>query len=199
MKFKIALGLTALALTLTALQGCTPAVVGGGAAVGASVAHDRRTAGSTVEDQNIEIKALHRRLQYKELRDGTNVSATSYNMVVLLTGQAASADLRDRYVDMVRKIQGVRRVVDEIEIRQPTSLTERSGDSYLTAKVKVELFNIKLPEFDPTRIKVVTERSVVYLMGLVTQQEADTVVEKVRHVSGVQKVVKVFEYVDGNG
>lgn len=196
MKSTIYLGLTVVLLVAVTLQGCTPAVVGGGAAVGASVAHDRRSAGASVEDQNIEIKALHRRLQDKELRDGTNVAATSYNRVVLLTGEAVSPELRDRYVDMVGKINGVRRVVNEIQVGQPTSLAERSGDSYLTAKVKVHLFDIKLPGFDPTRIKVVTERSVVYLMGLVTSQEADAVVEKVRHLKGVHKVVKVFEYIN---
>jgi osmotically-inducible protein OsmY len=199
MKSTTYLGLTASLLIAVTLQGCTPAVVGGGAAVGASAAHDRRTVGTSVEDQNIEIKALHLKLQDQALKDHTSISVTSYNMVVLLTGQASSAELSERYARMVGGIDRVRRVVNEIEIGPSASLMEQSGDSYLTAKVKVKLFDIKIPGFDPTRIKVVTEKSVVYLMGLVSPQEAEMVVQKVRHIDGVQKVVKVFEYLAPNG
>jgi osmotically-inducible protein OsmY len=199
MKSIFYLGLTALLLATVTLQGCTPAVVGGGAAVGASAVHDRRTVGTSLEDQNIEIKALHMKLQDPQLKDHMSVSVTSYNMVVLLTGQAASADLSERYASMVGNIQRVRRVVNEIEVGSSQSLLEGSGDSYLTAKVKVKLFDIKVPGFDPTRVKVVTERGVVYLMGLVSYQEADLVVEKVRNIRGVNKVVKVFEYLAPTG
>jgi osmotically-inducible protein OsmY len=155
--------------------------------------------GSSVEDQNIEIKALHMKLQDRQLKDHTSISVTSYNMVVLLTGQAASAELSERYAGMVAGINRVRRVVNEIEIGPSQSLVEGSGDSYLTAKVKVKLFDIKIPGFDPTRVKVVSEKGVVYLMGLVSHQEADMVVEKVRHINGVHKVVKVFEYLTPAG
>jgi osmotically-inducible protein OsmY len=198
MKSKIYLGLTAFLLVAVSLQGCTPAVVGGGAAVGASAVHDRRTVGTSVEDQNIEIKALHMKLQDDELKNNMDVSVTSYNMVVLLTGQATSPEISGRYTTMVGSIDRVRRVVNEIEIAPSASFLEGSGDSYLTAKVKVKLFDIKIPGFDPTRVKVVTEKGVVYLMGLVSHQEADMVVEKVRHIRGVNKVVKVFEYLDSN-
>jgi osmotically-inducible protein OsmY len=198
MKSKIYLGLTAFLLVAVSLQGCTPAVVGGGAAVGASAVHDRRTVGTSVEDQNIEIKALHMKLQDDELKNNLDVSVTSYNMVVLLTGQATSPEVSERYARMVGGIDRVRRVVNEIKIERSASFMEGSGDSYLTAKVKVKLFDIKIPGFDPTRIKVVTEKGVVYLMGLVSHQEADMVVEKVRHINGVHKVVKVFEYLNSN-
>jgi osmotically-inducible protein OsmY len=198
MKSIIYLSLTALLLVTLTLQGCTPAVVGGGAAVGASAVHDRRTVGTSVEDQNIEIKALHMKLQDNELKDHMNVSVTSYNMVVLLTGQATSPEISERYANMVGSIDRVRRVVNEIKIEPSASFMEGSGDSYLTAKVKVKLFDIKVPGFDPTRVKVVTEKGVVYLMGLVSHQEADLVVEKVRNINGVNKVVKVFEYLTPN-
>jgi osmotically-inducible protein OsmY len=199
MKSIFYLGLTALLLVTFTLQGCSPAVVGGGAAVGASAVHDRRTVGTSVEDQNIEIKALHMKLQDDQLKNNMNVSVTSYNMVVLLTGQATSPEISERYATMVGGINRVRRVVNEIKIEPSASFMEGSGDSYLTAKVKVKLFDIKLPGFDPTRVKVVSEKGVVYLMGLVSHREADLVVEKVRNIRGVNKVVKVFEYLAPTG
>ena len=198
MMSKTAITFTIVLLLAPVLQGCAPAVVGG-AAVGASMVHDRRTAGVAVEDQDIEFKALHMKLQDEALRDHTTVSATSYNMVVLLTGQAETAELRDRYSDMVSRIARVRRVVNEITVGPTASLAARSNDSYLTSRVKVRLFDVKIPDFDPTRVKVVTEQGVVYLMGLLTQQEADAVVEKVRYVRGVKRVVKIFEYIDNAG
>jgi osmotically-inducible protein OsmY len=179
-------------LLASVLQGCTPIVVGG-AVTGASVVHDRRTAATALEDQTIEIKALRIVLEDNELKKNSKISATSYNQVVLLTGQAKSLQLRDRYAKAVREIDKVQRVVNEIEISPNATLAEKSSDYYLTSKVKLKLFEIKIKSFDPTRVKVVTEKSVVYLMGLVTQQEADAVVEKVRYVSGVKRVVKVFE------
>lgn len=198
MMSKTAITFTVVLLLIPMLQGCAPAVVGG-AAVGASVAHDRRTTGVAVEDQNIEFKALHMKLQDETLRDHTTISATSYNMVVLLTGQAETTELRDRYAGIVSGIASVRRVVNEVTVGPVATLTERGNDSYLTAKVKAKLFDVKIPNFDPTRVKVVTEQGVVYLMGLLTPQEADAVVEKVRYVRGVKRVVKIFEYLDNAG
>jgi osmotically-inducible protein OsmY len=180
------------------IQGCTPAVVGGVVATGAMVVHDRRAAGVNMEDQNIELKAIRLRLEDEELKNHTKISATSYNFVVLLTGQAETEELQQRYEDIVSKIPNVKRVVNEVEIGPMASMGEKSSDYYITSKVKVKLFNVKLQGFDPTRVKVVTERGSVYLMGLLTEQEADAVVEVVRFVSGVKRVVKVFEYVEPN-
>jgi osmotically-inducible protein OsmY len=188
-----------LALFLVVImQGCTPAVVGGVVATGAMVAHDRRATGINMEDQNIELKALHLRLQDEELKNHSKVSATSYNLVLLLTGQAETEELRQRNEDIVSTIPSVKRVVNEIEVGSLANMGEKSNDFYITSKVKVKLFNVKLQGFDPTRVKVVTERGSVYLMGLLTEQEADAVVEVVRYVSGVKRVVKVFEYVEPN-
>ncbi len=182
-------------LTIITLQGCTPAVVGGVVATGAMVAHDRRATGINMEDQNIELKALNLRLRDEELKSHSRISATSYNLVLLLTGQAETEELRQRQYDMVSKIPSVKRVVDEVEVGPLANMSEKSNDYYITSKVKVKLFNVKLDGFDPTRVKVVTERGSVYLMGLLTEQEADAVVEVVRYVSGVKRVVKVFEYI----
>jgi osmotically-inducible protein OsmY len=183
-------------LLAVSIQGCTPVVVGGVVATGAMVVHDRRAAGISMEDQNIELKALHLRLQDEELKNHSKISSTSYNLVLLLTGQAESEELRQRQEEIVSKIPNVKRVVNEVEVGPLANMGEKSNDYYITSKVKVKLFNVKLPGFDPTRVKVVTERGSVYLMGLLTEQEADAVVEVVRYVSGVKRVVKVFEYVE---
>ena len=177
----------------TLLQGCAPVVVGG-AATGAAVVHDRRSAGTALDDQTIELKALNAVMQDRELDKHTDLTATSYNNVVLLTGQAESESYRDRYVAHIRKIELVRRIVNEVTIGPKATLQEHTNDIYITSKVKLELFSVKLPDFDPTRVKVVTEKGVVYLLGLVSPKEAEAVVEKVRYLRGVKQVVKVFEY-----
>ncbi len=193
MRLATPLGIITILLGINLLYGCAPVIVGG-AATGVSVVHDRRSAGTALEDQNIEFKALHLKSQNQALYKQANLSATSYNKVVLLTGQADSEQLRQRYVGMIRKISEVKRVVDEIQIGPSTSLTQQGSDTYITSKVKIKLFDVKLPNFDPTRVKVITDRGNVYLMGIVSQQEADEVVQKVRYVSGVKRVIKIFEY-----
>ncbi len=191
--------LTFLATTLIliiGLQGCVPLIVGGGAAVGVSAIHDRRTAGAAMEDQNIELKAVRLEYDDPEIKDRTSVSATSYNMLVLLTGQAETEELRARYVEKIKQIPHVKKVVNEIQVGPSSTLAQNSNDSYITSKVKMTMFDIEIPNFDPTRVKIITEMGTVYLMGLLTHQEADAVVEKARYVKGVTRVVKVFEYVD---
>ena len=189
------LRLTGSLLLLALLQGCAPAVLVGGSATGTSVAHDRRSAGSTLDDQIIELKVLIELQQNDELKTHSSVSATSYNYQVLLTGQADDANYRDRVGRIAAKVPKVNKVVNEIQIGPATGIAQSSRDAYLTTKVKLELFSVDLEDFDPSRVKVVTEQATVYLMGLLTVQEANAVVEKVRFVDGVQKVVKVFEYV----
>ena len=126
-----------------------------------------------------------------------HVNITSYNGVVLLTGQAPTETLRQQAQDIVAATEKVRAVHNEMTIAAPNSLLTRSSDTLITAKVKTALFNIKgLDDFDPTRVKVVTEDGIVYLMGLVYHREGDAVTEEARKVGGVMKVVKVFEYLD---
>lgn len=178
------------------LSGCTAAVVGG-AAVGASTLHDRRSTGTVLDDQTIELKALTRIFQNKQLFNSTHINATAYNGKLLLTGEAPSESLRNQAVALVRTIPKVRAVHNEIAIAGPSTLISRSSDAYLTSKIKVSLFNIRhIRGFDPTRVKVVTENGVVYLMGLLWQTEIEPVVETVRRVGGVQRVVKLFERID---
>ncbi|MET0090860.1 MAG: BON domain-containing protein [Candidatus Thiodiazotropha sp.] len=183
-----------IATIILALQGCAAAVVGG-AAVTASIAHDRRTTGIIVEDQSIELKAYDLLSKDPQIKEQTTIHVTSYNMVVLLTGQADNDELRRKAEQLVSGIERVRRVVNEIEIGSSASLGEISRDATLTSEVKVRLAGIKIPDFDPLRVKVVTERGSVFLMGLITKAEGDAVTDVVRHISGVRRVVRVFEYI----
>jgi len=184
----------ALLLLSAILQGCAAAVVGG-AATGAAVVHDRRSAGVVLDDQSIELQSMELLAARPEISDHSNISVTSYNKSVLLTGQADNLEVRDKAAGLIGSIEGVRRVINEVQIGPDLSLSDKTQDSYLTGKVKTALFSVKLPDFDPSRVKVVTHGGTVYLMGLLTKQEADAAVEQTRMVGGVQKVVRAFEYV----
>lgn len=181
-------------LIASLLTGCPAAVIGGAGAT-ASVAHDRRTTGTYIEDQEIEIRAFRVLQDHPSIRDRSNISTTSYNLAVLLTGQAANAEVAAEFANLVAQLPRVKVVHNKVVVGAESTLGEDSSDSYVTSKVKLALFDVKAPGFDPTRVKVVTSQSVVYLMGLLTTTEADAVVEKVRRVSGVKRVVPVFETV----
>jgi osmotically-inducible protein OsmY len=176
------------------LQGCAALVVGG-AATTAVVAHDRRTTGTVVEDQSMESKFYDRLSQTPALQDSRNIKVTSYNKVVLLTGQAQSDAVRRQAEEVASQVEQVRRVVNEIEIGSDASFGEHSRDLALITEIKLRISSIDLPDFDSLRVKVVAERGSIYLMGLVTKEEADAVTEVVRYISGVRRVVKVFEYI----
>ena len=178
------------------LSGCG-AVVIGGAATGAAIAYDRRDAETVLDDQKIELQALGITDKNPQLAEHTQISATSYNRLVLLTGQAGSIDASRRFAALVARIAGVKRVINEVQIGPNTSLTQQSSDSYLTGKVKTALFGIEAEGFEASRVKVVSHDGAVYLMGLVTQREADLAVEEARTIGGVTKVVRVFEYIQG--
>lgn len=184
-----------LALALT-LSGCAGILVGG-AATGVSVAHDRRTTGAIVDDQTIELKLYD--VLNRQLPPGNRISITSYNGTVLLTGEAVSEEARQRAEAIARSFNQppVRMVYNELVVGSPSPLSAQSNDALLTTKVKTALFQINtIPDFDPTRVKVVTDRGVVYLLGLVRPQEANAAAEVVSQVSGVQQVVTLFEYIN---
>ncbi len=179
------------AMLASTLGACAPAVVGG-AATGGVMAADRRTSGAFVEDEAIEWKT--RGQIYETLRGRINVSVTSFNRHVLLTGEAVDEETRNRAEAIAKDIQHVRGVTNELVIAGASSLASRSNDALITSKVKAQM--LKDPRFAAQHVKVVTENSVVFLMGLVTRQEADAAVDVARNVAGVQKVVKVFEYIN---
>ncbi|NIR58205.1 MAG: BON domain-containing protein [Gammaproteobacteria bacterium] len=186
--------LLVLCLGTGPLTGCAGAVIGGAAAT-VAVVHDRRTFGTLIEDQTIEFKILDHVNQDQELKERSHINVTSYNMVVLLTGQAPSPTLKERAGALAREVERVRRVYNEIEVAAPSSFTARGSDTLLTAKVKTSLFKVKAPGFDPTRIKVVTDGGTVYLMGLVSKAEGRAATDQARRVGGVRRVVKLFEYI----
>lgn len=178
---------------LLSLQGCAPVIVAG-AATGASVANDRRTAGTVLEDQSIELKASGAIRSDDALSKSVHVSVTSFNNIVLLTGQAPTRALRDRVLNHIHDIEKIRRIHNEISIAEPTAFKIRSNDTWITTKAKSTLLGAK--GLEATHVKVVTENGVVYLMGLVTHKDGDTAAKTVQQVKGVQRVVKVFEYLD---
>ncbi|MDV3237397.1 MAG: BON domain-containing protein [Gammaproteobacteria bacterium] len=189
-----ALMLAAAALGLA--QGCAPVVIGG-AATGVTVAHDRRTAGTFVEDQTIELKANAALRDDPDLSTQAHLNVTSFNMIVLLSGEAPSEALRQRAGELVSNVEKVRRVHNEVLVAAPSSVMTRSSDTLITARVKTALFGIKgMEDFDPTRVKVVTENGTVFLMGLLTRAEADAAARAASGIGGVQRVVKLFEYQD---
>jgi len=152
---------------------------------------DRRSSGTYVDDEGIEWKALTE--INNTLGDKIHVNVTSYNRNVLLTGEAFDEATKNGAESIAKDVQNVRNVTNELAIAPASSLTARSNDSYLTSLVKAKM--IKENRFPANYVKVVTENSVVYLMGMVTRKEAEEAVEIARSTDGVRKVVKVFEYV----
>ena len=181
-----ALALVAAAVPL--LQACFPlAVTGMGAA--ALMATDRRTAGTYVEDEGIEWKAVARLRQDSR---GAHVNATSYNRRVLLTGQAPTEDEKKRIETVVRDIPNVREVTNEITVGQVSTMASRGNDALVTSNVKARM--VSNGKFSPSHVKVVTEAGVVYLMGLVSNEEGEAAAEVARTTQGAASVVKAFEY-----
>ncbi|AVP56275.1 BON domain-containing protein [Pulveribacter suum] len=182
--------LTAAALG-AGLSACAPLVIGGGAMVGTLMAIDRRTAGTQVEDEGIELRAASRIRE--TLGDRAHINVTSYNRQVLLTGEVATAEDGQKAEQIVRGVENVLSVVNDLGIMPPSSLTQRSNDTFITGKVRASLVDAK--DLTASAFKVVTERNVVYLMGRVTQREAKRSAEIARGVNGVRKVVRAFEVI----
>jgi osmotically-inducible protein OsmY len=182
-----------LLFSTTILSGCA-AVAVTGVAAGASVAADKRTTGTVIEDQSIELKATEAIFSNKELRKMIHVNFTSFNTIVLVTGEAPTEELRQTVIELVRNIQKVTSVHNEITIAGPSSFISRSSDSVITSKVKTKLVTDK--QATALSTKVVTEKGVVYLMGLITREQADAATELARKTGGVQKVVRLFQYID---
>lgn len=193
--FRLPLRLAALILLAGALlSGCVAAVVGGTAA---GVGHDRRSWTTVLSDRNIQATAYDNFNKDKELALKNNVSIVVYNGVMLLAGEVRTEALRQRAEQRVSGYDGVRRLVNEIEVREPEGFLSQRRDNTITAHAKTALLDIvDMPDFDPTRVNITTVHRTVYLMGLVTREEAERIAEIVRNVSGVERVVRVFEYQD---
>lgn len=198
MKRQPSLNLRTFALATVAasalLSGCAPLVIGGAVGTGVMVAKDRRTAGAQLEDQGIELKASDRLSMAIGERGRVNV--TSYNRRVLITGEVVSEKDKALAVRTIAQVENVREVVDELGVMGSPSLVQRSSDTLITGKVKAAM--IDASDLEASAFKVVTERGVVYLMGRVTRREADRATEMTRTVSGVQRVVRVFDIISEN-
>lgn len=192
MKYHIA-NVLSIVLILPILAGCAAAVVGG-SAVATTAMIDRRTTGTQVEDQTIEFKASNALAGDAELKEQAHVNITSYNTVVLMSGETPTDAMRQRAVELVKGVDKVSHIYNELTIAAPSSLTSRSSDSIITSKVKTKM--VTNEELNGMAVKVVTEKGVVYLMGLLTRQEAEVATNIARQTGGVQKVVKLFQYTD---
>jgi osmotically-inducible protein OsmY len=172
------------------LSGCVAAVVGG-AGTAAVLSEDRRTVGTVTEDQGIEFKAESRiRDKYKD----AHINLTSYSRMVLITGEVPDAAAKADVEKIVRAVENVRGIYNEVAVGSISPLSARSNDSFITSKVKARFVDQR--KFNAIHVKVVTEADVVYLLGLVKRKEADDAVEIARTTSGVKRVVKLFEYID---
>ncbi len=179
---------------LPTLSGCAAVAIGGAAAVGTASAIDRRTTGAQIEDQTIETKSYNAINKDAEIKEQAHINITSYNTVVLLTGETPTDAMRSRVEQIVKGVDKVGQIYNEITIAAPSSLTSRSSDTILTSKVKSKMLtNEKL---NGISVKVVSEKGVVYLMGLVTKQEGEIATDIARQTGGAQKVVKLFQYTD---
>lgn len=187
------LGLMALTLCLS-LSGCSSVLT---SARNSPIEDNRgtRTIGSKIDDSLIETKvSVNIAKANADLDKGSHIVVSSYNGIVLLAGQTPRADLKSLAEQTAGQVQRVKKVHNELQVMQPSSILARNNDAWLTTKIKAQMLgDANVPS---TRIKVITENGIVYLLGLVTQQEANAATSVVQGVSGVQKIVKLFEYID---
>lgn len=186
-----------LLLASSLLSGCATAVVGG-AAAGVAALHDRRSAGAMIDDQQIELKAKQVMSEHPDIDNATQISVISFNRRALLIGQTSDPEFSRQYATLIAELPNVKSVYNEVEEGAKGSFGDSAEDAYLTSKVKLSLVNTGIEDFDPTRVNVSTSLGRVYLMGLVTHEEASAVVKKVRGISGVKKVIDIFEYTDNS-
>lgn len=183
------LALSALTVCLL-LNACAPVLIGAGAGAAYTSFEDRRRAGVLIDDEGIELRASNR--LHDRFGDKGHVSVTSYNRMMLITGEVPDTRTREDVERLLRAIPGVRGVNNELDISGASSLGARTNDAFITSKVKARFLDAR--RFNPIHVKVVTENGVVFLLGIVTEVEANSAVNLARTMSGVRKVVKVFEY-----
>jgi osmotically-inducible protein OsmY len=186
---RIPSALIAALVSIVALSACAPLVVGGAVVGGSMLVSDRRSSGAQVEDQAIELKAVNR--VREAIGDRGHINATSYNRLLLITGEVDTDADKAAVEQAAARVDNVRSIVNELAVMPATSLASRSSDTILSGKVKASFIDAK--DIFANSIKVVTERGTVFLLGRVTEREAARAAEVARGVSGVQKVVRVFE------
>jgi osmotically-inducible protein OsmY len=188
---KLTLALTAAVLASTLATGCAPLLIGGAMVGGVSVATDRRTSATQLEDETIELKAGSRIRE--QLGDKVHINVNSYNRVALITGEVRTDADRAEVERIVGGVENVTRVMNESAVTMLSALSGRSNDVVIQGKVKAKL--IDAPDLLSNAFYVVVERGEVFLMGRVTEREADRATDVARQVSGVKKVVRCFEVI----
>lgn len=182
-----------LLLCAAILNGCAAVVIGGAA----MVASDRRTTGTVLDDQGTEVRVMDHIYATEGFEGGDHVKVEVYQGVVLLVGEISSEEKKTLAGTRAAEVENVERVVNELTVDTSASVGERLDNTWLTTKVNTVLIKENpVPGFDATRIKVVSSQNSIYLMGLVTREEGEAVAEVARNVGGVEKVVKVFSYMD---
>lgn len=191
MRSRLVCAALAVAAVTGTLSGCVPLVVGGAMATGALSAADRRTTGTQVEDEGIELRAQDR-VRQSAIADKVRINVTSFNRKALVTGEVSTDQLKQEVERIVRETSNVQGVYNEVQISPfISSISQRSKDTMITGQVKASLLNAK--DLQASAIKVVTEMNVVYLMGIVTEREAKRAAEVARGINDVRKVVRLFE------
>ncbi|MDD2049133.1 BON domain-containing protein [Pseudomonas alkylphenolica] len=187
------IGLMALTLCLS-LSGCSSVLT---ATRDKPIEDDRgtRTFGSKIDDSLIETKvAVNVAKASPDLDKNSHIVVSSFNGIVLLAGQTPRADLKSMAEQAAGQVQRVKKVHNELQVLPPSSILARNNDAWLTTKIKAQMLTDS--NIPGSRIKVITENGIVYMLGLLTQQEATRATNLVQGVSGVQKIVKLFEYID---
>ena len=179
-----------IACFVLGLQGCAPALIGAGGVAAFTAAEDRRTTGTQIEDEGVELRVANR--VSGRFGDKAHVNVTAFNRWVLLTGEAPDDAARAEMEKIAAAVPNVRGVSNEVQVAGVSSLASRASNSFITSKVKARFVDAR--KFSPVHVKVVTEAGVVYLLGVVTEKEAEDAVEVARTTGGVRKVVKIFEY-----
>jgi osmotically-inducible protein OsmY len=174
------------------LSGCFP-IVAGGVGVGAMMADDRRTSGIYIEDERVELRIL---ADTAKMGDKVHINATSFNRLVLLTGEVPDEATKAKVEKLAADVDNVKRVQNELAVARPSTLGERSNDVYVTTRVKARFLSESNKRFSPNHVKVITEMATVYLMGLVSKEEAAAAAEIAASTPGVKRVVKVLEYTE---
>ncbi|WP_419147263.1 division/outer membrane stress-associated lipid-binding lipoprotein [Pseudoalteromonas 'SMAR'] len=183
--------IASLLAAIMMLQGCAAAVVAGTAGA-VSAANDRRTIGAQIDDNNIEIKGTLAIKGIKHLAERANITLVSVNGVVLMIGQVANQEMKSQAERALQDVSGIRQIHNQLRLSSNIGITTQTHDTWLTSKVKTKL--LAADDVNGANIKVVTENAEVFLMGLVSQTEANCAVEIARNISGVKRVIKAFEY-----
>ena len=191
MKMKLIAALLVGAVTLPALQGCFP-IIAAGVTSGVLAAVDRRSVGTQTEDETIEWRASAR--VNEKFGDKAHVNFTSYNRKVLLSGEVANSEAKAEAERITAGVANVQSVYNELVVRPLSSFSDRSNDAYITSKVKSR--SVDSGAFNPVHVKVVTEAATTFLLGMVTQAEADSAINVARTTAGVRKVVNLLEIID---